>query len=78
MAKKVKRVVKRGVKTPSVKITRTPKKIYRGGSHKKCPRCGLVNTIVTTTRYFDNSGSRMQYRKCRNVICRLSFKVMLN
>lgn len=78
MAKKAKRVVKRGFDKESSKITQTPKKVYRGGSHKKCPRCGLTNTIVTTTRFFEDSQYRMQYRKCRNVVCRHSYKVMLH
>lgn len=78
MAKKAKRIIKRGIHKSNIKIPQTPKKVYRGGLHKKCPRCGLSNTVVTTTRFFDKYQYRMQYRKCRNVVCRFSFKVMLD
>ena len=50
----------------------TPKKRLPLGPNlkRKCPRCGLFDTVATSTR--DN----VQHRLCRRPICRYRFKVV--
>ena len=37
---------------------------------RHCPRCGSWNTVAVSTQ------GRIQYRKCRNAICRFGFKAI--
>lgn len=50
---------------------------YSGGSWKRCPRCQSANTIATRTAgpvEQANGCFILQYRKCRNPVCRHTFK----
>lgn len=38
-------------------------------TRSRCPRCASTNTIAVSTQ------GGVQYRKCRSVVCRTSYKV---
>lgn len=54
--------------TVEISVSESEVIVYSFQTRARCPRCGGVNTIATSTQ------GRVQFRRCNNPVCRNRFK----